>query len=210
MAFITLEGGEGAGKSTQLTMLKKWLAEQSIDVVYTREPGGTEGAEAIRDLLVTGDPDRWDDVTEALLYMAARRDNLRTNIWPALEQKKWVIADRYVDSTIAYQGYGHGGNIQTLWDIYKIVAGDFMPDLTIYLDIDPEIGLARTSGRDGKEAKENRFESIDIGFHKRLRAGYLTMAEQDRDRYVVIDTNQSINAVQNDMRQAIERKFLSP
>ncbi len=206
--FITFEGGEGSGKSTQLQLLKEWL-NPLLDkpAVFTREPGGTEGAEAIRDLLVTGAVDRWDKLTETLMYMAARRDHLQRVIWPSLEEGRWVVSDRFVDSTICYQGYGHNINLETLWSMYNVIAGDFMPDLTFYLDVDSEIGLKRTSERSGKEAEENRFESIDISFHKRLRAGFLTLAEQNPDRYVVIDAHRSIQAIQQTIQSTIEDRF---
>jgi len=204
MPFITLEGGEGAGKSTQLKLLKEWLQTHPIDVVYTREPGGTEGAEQIRDLLLTGEVDRWDDVTETLLYMAARRDNLRTNIWPALEQKKWVISDRYVDSTIAYQGYGKGLSLSTIEDITRICTGGLTPDLTFLLDIDVKEGIARSKARLNEvNTLEDRFERMDLSFHNKLRAGFLEIAKHNPERFRVLDASRDVDSIFNDIKNEL-------
>src|SRR6201996_9132030 len=131
--FITFEGGEGAGKSTQLRRLAETLRERGRDVVTTREPGGSPGAEQIRALLVSGEPDRWDGMTEALLHFAARRDHLRRTVWPALEAGKWVLSDRFADSTLAYQGYGHGLSHHHIRELYRLAVGDFCADLTLIL-----------------------------------------------------------------------------
>lgn len=128
--FITFEGGEGGGKSTQLRLLAEALRGVGREVVTTREPGGSKGAEDIRALLVTGVPDRWDGITEALLHTAARRDHLIKTVWPALDRGAWVICDRFADSTMAYQGYGHGLPLEMLDALYRTAIGDFRPDLT--------------------------------------------------------------------------------
>ena len=144
--FITLEGGEGAGKSTQIARLKAWLEGRGKTVVATREPGGSAGAEMIRKLLVEGPAERWDGQTEALLHFAARREHLRTTVWPALASGAWVVSDRFADSTRAYQGYGHGLDLATIERLYEVAVGDFRPDLTLILDLPIETGLPRGGG----------------------------------------------------------------
>ena len=190
--FITLEGGEGTGKSTQCRLLADYLTQMGHKVLLTREPGGSIGAEEIRNLLVTGDKSRWDSVTETLLFMAARRNHLVKRIWPALEEGQIVICDRFLDSTLAYQGYGYGKNQQTLdmiQTIYRLIAGDFYPDLTIVLDIDPKLGLQRSCARAGNN--EQRFESMDLSFHNNLRQGFLDLARSN-NRYAVVDASAGI------------------
>jgi dTMP kinase len=190
--FITFEGGEGAGKSTQLKRLAESLRARGRDVVTTREPGGSPGAEQIRGLLVSGDPDRWDGMTEALLHFAARRDHLRSTVWPALEAGKWVLCDRFADSTLAYQGYGHGLPHQDIRDLYRLAVGDFAPDLTLILDLPIETGLARAASRGGAE---DRYEKMDRSFHQRLRDGFLTIAAQEPTRCAVVPANQTPDEV---------------
>lgn len=184
--FITLEGGEGAGKSTQAVRLKAWLEAHGLAVVTTREPGGSAGAEMIRKLLVEGPVERWDGVTEALLHFAARRDHLRSTVWPALAQGTWVISDRFADSTLAYQGHGHGVDRGVFDRLYGVAVGDFRPDLTLILDLPIEVGLARAARRRGTET---RYESLPVDFHARVRAGFLEIARHCPDRCVVIDAS---------------------
>ena len=190
--FITLEGGEGAGKSTQIARLKAWLEGRGKIVVATREPGGSPGAEMIRKLLVEGPAERWDDVTEALLHFAARRDHLRTTVWPALKRGAWVISDRFADSTRAYQGYGHGLDVAMLERLYDVAVGDFRPDLTLILDLPIDVGLARAAARRGAET---RYESLPIAFHQRVKAGFLEIAKREPNRCVVIDAAQDIDTL---------------
>ncbi|WP_135077654.1 dTMP kinase [Terasakiella sp. SH-1] len=202
--FITLEGGEGAGKSTQVRLLKEALQRQGLEVVITREPGGSIGAEEIRNLLVTGEPGRWDGMTEALLNFAARRDHFAKTIWPALDEGKWVISDRYADSTIAYQGYGHGLDMTALYQLWDIAIDGFRPDLTFVLDLPVEVGLERALGRgDG----EDRYEKMATQFHHDLRAGFLKIAAKETDRCCVIDATRSIEDIQADMQTALCRRF---
>ena len=206
--FITFEGGEGTGKSTQCKLLTEFLQRNSYPVTLTREPGGSPGAEEIRNLLVNGDKNRWDSVTEILLFMAARRNHLVTKIWPKVNNGESFIADRYLDSTIAYQGYGYGKNntiIQQINSIYQQIAGDFQPDLTFILDIDPELGLKRSCLRIGNT--EQRFESMDLTFHKNLREGFLELAQKDK-RYVVINANQSIETIQSEIQMVVKKRLL--
>jgi len=188
--FITLEGGEGAGKSTQIARLKSWLEGRGRTVVATREPGGSPGAEMIRKLLVEGPIERWDGTTEALLHFAARREHLRSTVWPALKRGDWVISDRFADSTLAYQGYGHGVDRKIFDELYKVAAGDFQPDLTLILDLPIEVGLSRAATRRGAET---RYESLPRDFHARVRAGFLEIATQDPKRCVMIDATADID-----------------
>ena len=190
--FITLEGGEGAGKSTQIARLKSWLEGRGRTVVATREPGGSPGAETIRKLLVEGPVERWDGTTEALLHFAARREHLRSTVWPALKRGDWVLSDRFADSTLDYQGYGHGVDRQIFDALYKVAVGDFRPDLTLILDLPIETGLSRAAARRGTET---RYESLPRDFHSRVRSGFLEIANQDPKRCVVIDATGSIATV---------------
>lgn len=190
--FITFEGGEGAGKSTQLKRLAETLRERGREVVTTREPGGSPGAEQIRSLLVSGEPDRWDGMTEALLHFAARRDHLRATVWPALKAGKWVLCDRFADSTLAYQGYGHCLPHHDIRSLYRLAVGDFRPDLTLILDLPVEAGLARAAGRGGAE---DRYEKMNGGFHQRLRDGFLAIAEAEPQRCAVVPADRSADEV---------------
>jgi dTMP kinase len=190
--FITLEGGEGAGKSTQISRLKDWLEGRGHRVMATREPGGAVGAEMIRKLLVEGSADRWDGVTEALLHFAARRDHLRAAVWPALKDGAWVLSDRFADSTRAYQGYGHGLDLAALDRLYEIAVGNFRPDLTVILDLPVEAGLARAAARRGAET---RYENLPRAFHERVRAGFLEIAGRDPGRCAVIDAGGDIESI---------------
>lgn len=204
--FITFEGGEGAGKSTQCRLLAEALTAQGRTCLLTREPGGSPGAEQIRSLLVQGDKDRWDTMTEMLLFMAARRNHLTQTIWPALQAGKVVICDRFLDSTVAYQGYGYGKNQKTIDDIYRVyhlIAGDFKPDLTFILDLDPADGIRRSLSRTGNT--EQRFESMDLTFHQNLRTGFLELAKNN-DRYYVIDALQSIDIIHRKITDIVRQK----
>ena len=208
--FITFEGGEGSGKSTQIKLLLKYLKQKGYDVVSTKEPGGTELGLELRRILTTGDKDKMDAVTEALLFFADRHNHLSEKIWPALNDGKWVISDRFADSTFAYQYYGHQGRVSkdNLDNLYKIAVGNFKPDLTIILDIDPEIGLKRSfSKAETAEVKELRFENIDIDFHKRLRNGFLDIARAESERCVVLDANKSIECLHLDIVKLVDARF---
>ena len=190
--FITLEGGEGAGKSTQIARLATWLEGRGHRVVATREPGGSPGAEMIRKLLVEGPAERWDGTTEALLHFAARREHLRSTVWPALQRGDWVISDRFADSTLAYQGYGHGLGRAVFEQLYGLAVGDFRPDLTIVLDLPVETGLARAAARRGTET---RYESLPRQFHEQVRAGFREIAAREPGRCIVIDATRPIDAI---------------
>lgn len=185
--FITLEGGEGAGKSTHARRLADRLADRGIGVEVTREPGGSPGAEEIRRLLVEGAVDRWSPMSEALLHYAARIDHMARLVEPALESGRWVVCDRFADSTLAYQGYGHGLGLEAMLRLHQACLGDFQPDVTVILDLPVEEGLARarTGGNGG--AREDRYERMGSDFHQRLRDGFLDIAERFPDRCVVVD-----------------------
>jgi dTMP kinase len=202
--FITLEGGEGAGKSTQVKRLAAALTAKGITVVTTREPGGSPGAEEIRALLVNGAPGRWDALTETLLVYAARADHIKHTIGPALLADKWVISDRFTDSTYAYQGAGRGLARETIRRIDAVVLDDFSPDFTLILDLDVETGLAR-AGKRGPA--ESRFENFGRDFHDRLRQGFLDIARRYPGRCVVIDAMQDEDAVAAAIWAAVAGRF---
>lgn len=198
--FITFEGGEGTGKSTQIKLFADYLAREGIPYLLTREPGGSEGAEEIRSLLLKGSVDKWDKMTEMLLFTAARRDHLVKKIWPAMDKGITVISDRFADSTKAYQGCGYGSDkktLQTVEDLYHMIAGDFKPDLTFILDIDPKIGVMRSQKRVGND--EQRFEDMDLSFHRNLREGFLQIAKSDPQRCIVVNADQTIENVHKEI-----------
>ncbi len=182
--FITLEGGEGAGKSTLATRLSEKLMSLGHDVVLTREPGGTPGGEALRSLLVSGDPGAWSPAAEAMLNAAARSVHVRDVIAPALRNSKTVISDRFMDSTRAYQGYAGGCAMSLIDALEQAAIVGTRPDLTLVVDLDPELGLARTKSRGGGE---DRFERKGLAFHHALRDGFKKIAEADPERCKVID-----------------------
>lgn len=187
--FITIEGGEGSGKSTQISLLKATLERENIPHIITREPGGEEGAEAIRNLLVTGDRNRWDALAETLLFTAARVQHVARLIAPALAEGKQVICDRFVDSTRVYQGVGKGIPAEYLNALHALTLGNLMPDLTFMLDIDPVVGLARTKKR---TSNETRFEGMELEFHQQVRAGFLAIARAEPERCKVVDATQPL------------------
>lgn len=199
--FITFEGGEGGGKSTQVKTLAEALKSAGIGVVTTREPGGAPAAEDIRELLVSGAVERWSQMAEVLLNYAAREMHVRQTVRPALERGDWVICDRFSDSTMAYQGYGGGVEPARIQAIHEAVLGDFKPDLTLILDLPTEEGLAR-AGKRLVEAKsaEDRFERMERDFHDRLRNGFLEIAKADPLRCKVIDASGDIAAVSDKVR----------
>jgi dTMP kinase len=209
--FITLEGGDGTGKSTQVKLLQEALSASGIDVLTTREPGGTPQAERIRDLLLQRDSGSFDPMTEALLLFAARREHLVNKIWPALEKGQWVISDRFADSTRAFQGYGMGLDIQVIDALYQTVVGKFQPDLTFIFDIDSETGLQRSMARmKNIQTSEDRYERMGLPFHQRLRRGFLEIAKKFPDRCVVIDAAQDIQAIHRQVLKVVEQRFGVP
>lgn len=208
--FITFEGGEGAGKSLQLARFAEYLTQKGQRVVTTREPGGTPVGKEIRRLLVEGDKDKFDELTEMLLFYADRRIDLTKVILPALEEGKIVLSDRFNDSTIAYQFYGANKfkTTEIMDKLYALVAGDFKPTLTFLLDIDVKQGLARSFKKaETMVNKELRFENVDIAFHERLRAGYLELARKESERFVVIAAGKTVEEVTAEIIAAYEERF---
>ena len=205
--LLTLEGGEGAGKSTQARLLAEWLGQKGVSVALTREPGGTPSAEDIRNLLVTGAVGRWDSLTETLLHYAARREHMARFILPALNAGQWIICDRFIDSTTAYQGYGQGIDLDIIAALRKTVLGAFTPDLTLILDVSPETRRARTAARPGNE---DRYERMNEAFHDRVRAGFHAIAAAEPERCAVIAADQEIEAVSAAIKAAIAEKLAIP
>ena len=204
--FITVEGGEGTGKSTQLPLITAYLRDANLEVIETREPGGSPGAEMIRALLVNGPTDRWDPVTETMLHFAARREHLERTILPALDRGAWVVCDRFADSTMAYQGYGLGVARELIEDLYGMVVGHMKPDLTIILDIPPETGLKRANDR---RTGGTRYERMDLAFHERLRDGFIDIAKRETKRCVVVDATGSIEIVAAQIQQHVQTRLIT-
>ncbi len=202
--FITFEGPEGSGKSTQLALLAQWLRDQGYEVLTTREPGGTRIGETIRSLLHDIRFTEMHPRAEILLYSASRAQLVEEVIRPALEAGKVVLCDRYADSTYAYQGYGRGLSLDQLREITDFATGGLRPDLTLYLDLVPEIGLARKVA--GK-TEMNRLDRERIDFHRRVRAGYLELAGEEPERWRIIAAEESVEAVQAAIRALVAEKL---
>lgn len=201
--FVSFEGIDGSGKSTQARALADHCRAQGHDVVLTREPGGSDGAEAIRRLLVEGDPDRWSAETEILLFNAARRDHVEKTIRPALAAGKIVITDRFADSTRVYQGAARASLRPLVDQLHDLVIG-IAPDLTFLIDMDPETALARGLAR---QSGEDRFEELGLGFQQALRAGFLDLARANTDRIQVIDGARAPGAVAGDVAARLEAQL---
>lgn len=207
--FITFEGGEGGGKSTQVALLTEAFTRAGMGVIKTREPGGSAGAEAIRNLLVNGSTDKWDPVAETLLFYAARVDHVTRLVKPALEAGQHVICDRFTDSTVVYQGIGKKLGEGYVQSVQRLTLGSFMPDLTVMLDMDPVVGLKRADARPSSKTGggENRFESMDVDFHHAVRAGFLRIAQGEPERCVVVNAAQTIEAVQAEILAAVNLRL---
>ena len=205
--FITLEGGEGTGKSTQCARLAARLEAAGVTVVQTREPGGTEAAERVRALLVDGPGDRWDAVGEALLHSAARRSHLVDRVWPALEGGAWVVCDRFADSTMAYQGYAMGLGRDAVETVTDITAAGFTADLTLLLDLAPEDGLRRAGERAGAA---DRYERRGLDFHQVLRDAFLDIAGREPERFVIIDGSASVDDIADAIFGAVSDRLGVP
>ena len=201
--FITFEGGEGSGKSTQIKLLAKKIAETS-SVCVTREPGGTTSAEEIRKLLVRGKADKWSSVSELLLLFAARKDHIDKLILPALSSNKWVLCDRFVDSTYVYQGMCGKTSLDVIKKIEKIVIGQFKPELTFLINIDPKVGIQR-SKRPGN--KDLRYENMDIKFHNKIYKSYLKLASLNKRRIFMIDGSKTISGIENEIWNKVKNKI---
>lgn len=201
--LITLEGGEGAGKSTQIGFLEARLDEAGINVVTTREPGGTEGAEAIRALVTEGSADRWSPLTETLLFLAARQDHVERLIEPALAEGRWVLCDRFIDSTRVYQGVAGTLGLDLIDRLHDVIFDRIRPDLTLLLDLPVEVGLGRRRGA----GDVNRFDKMTAGFHERVRQGFLTLASREPDRFAVIDAVPSPDIVSGMIGGVVGRRL---
>jgi dTMP kinase len=202
--FITLEGGEGAGKSTQARRLADFLAERGIEAVLTREPGGSPGAEILRHVLLGGGAEAFGPETETLLFAAARRDHLNVTILPALERGAWVICDRFADSTRVYQG--HAGRVPAdfVLAVERVTVGADRPDLTLILDLPAKVGLARVASRGGAA---DRFEKEGVAFHNKLRQGFRALARAESERCRLIDATKDADAVAEEIRAVVTERF---
>lgn len=199
--FISLEGGEGVGKSSNIAFIVDWLEAAGIPFLQTREPGGTPLAEEIRELLLRPRDEGMTELSELLLVFAARAQHLHTKIEPALAAGTWVLCDRFTDATFAYQGYGRGLSRDTIEQLQQMVQGARRPDLTLLLDAPVEVGMARA----GERGELDRFEQEQHSFFERVRAGYLALAEADPQRFSIIDASQPLADVQRDIGQVLQR-----
>lgn len=199
--FLTFEGIDGSGKSTQARLLADHLRAAGRDVILTREPGGSDGAEEIRNLVLQGDPDRWSAETEILLFTAARRDHLERTIEPALAAGKVVICDRFADSTRMYQGLSRGDLRGLVDQLHTLMIGR-EPDLTLLIDMDPDTGHSRAKGRQGAE---ERFEDFGPALQRQMRAGFLALADEFSDRFRVVDGNRDIDSVAADVTDIVSK-----
>ena len=201
--LVTFEGGEGAGKSTQIERLAATLRAAGLDPLVTREPGGTPGAEQIRRLLVEGTPDRWLPLGETLLLLAARYDHVARRVAPALADGRWVLCDRFMDSTRVYQGVAGGVGEETIDRLHAIVLGDLRPDLTVILDVPVGTGLGRRQEAVGRQ----RYERMSSAFHERVRSGFLALARAQPERCVVVDGTRAADTVADEIRALVVRRF---
>jgi dTMP kinase len=199
--FLTLEGAEGVGKSTNIEYITQYLEQRDIEYVLTREPGGTQLAEKIRNLLLAVHEEPMSELTELLLVFAARAQHLDKVIEPALSKGKWVVCDRFTDATFAYQGAGRGLSVETIGQLQSLVQGELRPDLTLILDLNPEIGLARASNR----GELDRFELEQQSFFRHVRQGYLDIAQAEPERCRVIDASKPLTDVKLDLLAALEQ-----
>jgi dTMP kinase len=202
--FISFEGGEGAGKTTQAERIVDALSQAGIEAVLTREPGGTFGAEAIRDLVLSGSHDRWSGMTELLLMYAARLDHVEKLIKPSLERGVWVLCDRFSDSSMAYQGYARGLGPDRVAAVHTAVMDGFAPDMTILFDIDPILAQKRVETR-GEDL--SRFDTEELEFHKTLRTAFQKIAEANSDRFHTVDAASSRDAITAQIKHALMTKF---
>ena len=201
--FITFEGGEGGGKSTQAARMAGYLRGKGLEVLETREPGGTPESEALRDLLVQGDPDRWSALSELLLITAARVEHVNRLIEPALTEGKWVICDRFADSTLAYQGIAGELGLELVEQLQKLAVGATAPDVTFLLDVRAEAGLQRAE----KRGAAARFEKKGAAFHQTLRDGFLALANENPQRIVLIDGEDTFDNVWGQIEAELGRRF---
>lgn len=202
--MIVIDGIDGSGKGVQSRKLLQAFVEAGEPAILTREPGGSPAAEDIRELLVKGEPEKWDSMTELLLMYAARRSHLRDTVWPALESGDWVISDRFADSSRAFQGIAGNLGLDKVENIHHIVVGDFKPALVLILDIPESLALARARERGDKE---DRFERKGAEYHARVRDAFLEIAARDKKQYVIVDADQNIDQVNRDIIEIVNTRF---
>ena len=193
--FISFEGGEGVGKSTQIELLKKSLIKKNINVLSTREPGGTKEGELIRKFLVSGEISSWDSYSESLLFNALRREHINKIINPSLFKGDIVLCDRFIDSTIVYQGVGGGINQTLLLSLHKNFCYDLYPDITFFLSLDPKVGIDRTLSRNNKT--ENRFENMGLSYHQKIQDGFKALSDKNNKRFFEINAELSVEKISN-------------
>ena len=198
--FISFEGGEGVGKSTQIELLKSYFLNKNINVICTREPGGTEAGELIRKLLISGNKHSWDPYSELLLFNALRREHINKVINPSLEKGNTVICDRFVDSTFVYQGIAGSINEQLLLNLHKTFCYDLFPDITFFLSLNPELGLARTKLRNNNE---NRFEKMGLLYHQKIQSGFKALSKKYNIRFIEINAELTIEQISEKINQYI-------
>ena len=206
--FITFEGGEGAGKSTQISLLSLELHRLGIPHQITREPGGTPLAESLRSLLVQGAPESLDPITEILLMLAARRDHVTRRIRPALEAGEWILCDRFSDSTLAYQGYGHQLGEDFVRKLQSLVLGDFEPEITFLLTLSADVGLLRKARDLQGTGSEDRFERLETAFHHRVLEGYSALSQAEADRVVCLDGEKPSGVLVSQILGVLKERFL--
>jgi len=202
--MIVIDGVDGSGKGVQTRRLHQAILNAGLECLLTREPGGSAAAEDIRELLVNGDPDKWDSMTELLLMVAARRSHLRDTIWPTLEKGSWVISDRFADSSRAFQGIAGELGLQTVDKLHQLSIGDFTPDFVLILDIDETVALARAEARG---TGEDRFEKKGNDYHRKVRNAFRDIAQSDTERYKLIDASGSMDEVTAKIIAAVNSRF---
>ena len=199
--FIVFEGGEGSGKTTTLEKIYDFLIEEGIDCIKTREPGGIKISEDIRNIILDKNNVKMDKKTEALLYAAARRQHLIEKVIPELEKGKIVLCDRFIYSSLAYQGYARGISVDEIFEINKFAIGEYMPDLNIFFDISPEIGLSRIMKNKNREV--NRLDLEKLDFHNKVREGYYELVNKNKNKFAVINAEKTINEVFEETKSII-------
>ncbi len=204
--FVTVEGPEGSGKSSVMKRVAERLQKEGFDVVLTREPGGTPIAEQIREVILNKENTKMDKITEALLYAASRRQHLVEKVWPLTKEGKLVISDRFLDSSLAYQGGARGIGIDKVLEINMAATEGYYPDLTLLFDVAPEVGLARIAANKGREV--NRLDLEKIEFHREVRQTFLDLAQRFKDRFVIIDASQPFEKVIEDAYKAIKDRMV--
>lgn len=203
--FIVFEGGEGSGKSTMLHRVAEWLRGVNIECITTREPGGIKISENIREIILDKDNTNMDSRTEALLYAAARRQHLIEKVVPAINDGNIVLCDRFIDSSLAYQGYARNLGIDEIYNINKFAIDEYMPDLTLFFDLNPEEGLRRINNDNNREV--NRLDLEKMDFHYKVREGYNILLERYKNRIVRIDASKSIDEVFNEVKNILEKNI---